>query len=162
MNGDRESVLKARERLAHYARKNQDRVTLFPGAAELLESLSREPLDLGLWTGRDRKSTLRILDTFHLKPLFTGIVCGDDLKTHKPDPEGMLRLMEILKTTTANTLFVGDSEHDIQAGKNSGVRTIICLNVHHPDIRPDGDTVASLFDLKPLLQKLLWEIRSGK
>lgn len=162
LSGDEESVLKARERLGHYARENQDRVTLFPGAGELLESLAEESADLGLWTGRDRKSTLRILDQFQLKTLFKGIVCGDDLKTHKPDPEGMLTLIGVLETTAANTLFVGDSEHDIQAGKNSGVRTIICLNGHHPAIRPDGDVVASLFDLKPLLLELLSEIRSGE
>lgn len=162
LNGDSELVSAARKRLVQYAREHQDEVTLYPGTQELIEELSQEEVFLGLWTGRDRKSTLRILGTFNLERFFEGIVCGDDLTTHKPDPEGIVRLMELFSVTEKSVIYVGDSEHDIQAGKNSGVRTIICENAHQQAIRPDGPVVKSLYELKTLLFDLLSEIKTGE
>jgi pyrophosphatase PpaX len=162
LNSDSELVPAARERLVEYAREHQDEVTLYPGAQELIEELFQEEVILGLWTGRDRKSALRILEKFDLKRFFKGIVCGDDLKTHKPDPEGIIWLMELFSVTEKAVIYVGDSEHDIQAGKNSGVRTIICENTHQQTIRPDGPLVKSLHELKTLLFDLLSEIKTGE
>ena len=42
----------------------------------------------------------------------------------KPDPAGVLRLLEEMLVTRDECLYVGDSEVDIQTGRNAGVRTI--------------------------------------
>lgn len=160
LNGDRESMLKARVRLGEYAAKHQDEVKLFPGAKELLEELFKESINMGLWTGRDRKSTLRILKRFDLERFFKGVICGDDLKTHKPNPQGILKLMVLVNATPKTLIYVGDSEHDILAGKRSGIKTITCLNSHHPFIRPADLMVRSLEELKKVLFELISEIKS--
>ena len=153
-------MLKARVRLGEYAAKHQDEVKLFPGAKELLEELFKESINMGLWTGRDRKSTLRILKRFDLERFFKGVICGDDLKTHKPNPEGILKLMVLVNATPKTLIYVGDSEHDILAGKRSGIKTITCLNSHHPFIRPADLMVRSLEELKKVLFELISEIKS--
>ena len=160
LNGNREAMLKARARLAEYAREHQDKVSLFPGSKELIEALSKEGINMGLWTGRDRKSSLRILERFGLRDFFKGIICGDDLKTHKPHPEGLLKLMVLLGATPKTLIFVGDSEHDIMAGKHTNIKTIIFLNSHHPFIRPADIAVKSHTELKTALFDMISKIKS--
>ena len=43
----------------------------------------------------------------------------------KPDPAGVIHIMETLKLTNEECLYVGDSEVDVRTGNNAGVRTII-------------------------------------
>jgi phosphoglycolate phosphatase-like HAD superfamily hydrolase len=47
---------------------------------------------------------------------------GDSLLALKPAPDMVLRALEILSTKPADAAFVGDSEADLIAAKNSGVR----------------------------------------
>jgi phosphoglycolate phosphatase len=45
---------------------------------------------------------------------------GNSFPTKKPDPEGLLRLMEEAGAGAAETLMVGDSTVDIQTARNAG------------------------------------------
>ena len=51
------------------------------------------------------------------------VVIGlDDVKVTKPDPEGIVKAMELLGVKKA--VYIGDNITDIQAGKNAGIKTI--------------------------------------
>lgn len=80
---------------------------------------------LGLWTGRDRESTLWLLEKHRLASHFGMTLCGDDLDTHKPDPEGLHVIMRQLGVTPPETLFVGDADVDVLGGVAAGARTIL-------------------------------------
>ena len=41
----------------------------------------------------------------------------------KPNPEGIYFILEQLKVDSKKTLMVGDSTHDIEAGKQAGIFT---------------------------------------
>ena len=43
----------------------------------------------------------------------------------KPDPAGVVHIMETLQMKPEDCLYVGDSEVDVQTGKNAGVKTVI-------------------------------------
>ena len=43
----------------------------------------------------------------------------------KPDPAGVVHIMETLQMKPEDCLYVGDSEGDVQTGKNAGVKTVI-------------------------------------
>ena len=80
----------AMERLLGLQRGREASLVPFDGAKDLLTVLGSRGVKLGIWTGRDRWSTLRMMDAHGFTGLFGAVVCGDDLPTHKPDPEGLL------------------------------------------------------------------------
>ena len=60
-----------------------------------------------------------------LEKYFESIVAGDDIMKHKPHPEVFIQTMEKLTIVPEETLIIGDSKVDIEAGKAVGMYT--CL-----------------------------------
>lgn len=112
-------------RLKAYFDEHGCAVEPFEGAVELLRNLTGAGVPLAVWTGRDRASTEALFDAHSLRGYFAACVCGDDLPTHKPEPEGMAVLLERLKLKAEEVVFVGDSDVDVLAGHGGGVRTVL-------------------------------------
>ena len=45
---------------------------------------------------------------------------ASDVVNHKPHPEGVLKVLELLDVSPAHAVMVGDTIVDIKAGKNAG------------------------------------------
>ena len=121
---DASEVEQAFLRLESYQRTSAKTIAAFDGMSAILEDLQKMQLPVGLWTGRDRDSTLELIDVHKLGSVFGVCICGDDLNTHKPDPEGLAAALRGLSAEPARSVFVGDSEVDVQAGAALGVRTV--------------------------------------
>ena len=52
------------------------------------------------------------------------VVGCDSCTRHKPHPEPVERALALLRSTPRDAIFVGDSPHDIEAGRAAGVYTI--------------------------------------
>jgi len=128
-----DSLSAAKERLLRYEHGQETRLKPFAGARELLVSLQERSVKLGIWTGRDRWSAERVLAIHHFAPFFSALVCGDDLPTHKPDPAGLLRAIELVGAAATETVFMGDADADVLGGHAAGVHTVF---VHHGRIAP--------------------------
>ena len=48
-----------------------------------------------------------------------------DIK-HKPDPQGALLILENMSLSNEEVLYVGDSETDVQTGRNANLKTVGC------------------------------------
>ena len=112
-------------RLSSFVAENGWDASPYPGATVLLEDLVRAGFRTAVWTGRDRASTLELVQRHALGTLIAAEVCGDDLPSHKPDPEGMAVLLRRFSADPGETLFVGDSDVDVHSGEAAGVRTIL-------------------------------------
>lgn len=112
-------------RMEAYHRANAHLIRPFPGADELVRELKDRGVRLGIWTGRDRESTDELLRECEWEPHFDAVVCGDDLPTHKPDPQGLKRVMAQLGIPALDTLFVGDADVDVIGGAACGVKTLL-------------------------------------
>ena len=55
---------------------------------------------------------------------FDPVVCGDDLSSHKPDPEGLLAIIRLWRLKPKEVMFVGDSDQDLAGGHSAGVPTV--------------------------------------
>jgi pyrophosphatase PpaX len=128
-------------RMLDYERDHFQDVVLFEGSRELLEKLRASGIRLAVWTGRDRHSTTAILEAHGLHSLFDAMVCGDDLDSHKPDPAGLIRSIEILGVNTEEALFLGDGDFDVEGGHAAGVSTIL---IHHGRTVPSAVTGRAL------------------
>jgi HAD superfamily hydrolase (TIGR01509 family) len=118
----------AKERMLRYEREHVLTMKPFPGARQLLQSLRERGVPVGLWTGRDRWSAEKILGAHGLADFFKATVCGDDLPTHKPDPQGLLRAISLLGADPSDTVFLGDGDADVEGGSAAAVHTVF---LHH-------------------------------
>ncbi|MEX2044287.1 MAG: HAD-IA family hydrolase [Opitutus sp.] len=122
---DRKHLRAAIERMESYHRANMHLIRPFAGAVPLLERLRSEGRRIAIWTGRDRASAILLLHEHRLAEYFGAVICGDDLPSHKPDPEGLHEVMRQLGVCAAETLFVGDADVDVLGGAACGVNTLL-------------------------------------
>ena len=102
-------------------------VALYPGVERVLDALSERGVTLGVVTSKLRAGAERGLKLTGLIEHFTLVVSADDVKRPKPDPEPVEAALERAGSERANTVFIGDSPHDIAAGRAAGVATAAVL-----------------------------------
>ncbi len=98
----------------------------FPGIEGLLKGLLEENIATAIYTGRDRKGTLKIAEAHGWMGKFLNeqeMVCGDDGFSPKPCPDPILHLLKKFNWNPKETLMVGDHPFDMKAGRDAGVRT---------------------------------------
>jgi pyrophosphatase PpaX len=107
--------------VAHHDRLARE----FPGARDTLTELSRRGYPLGLVTSKARSIGERGLRLGGLDRLFQTAVYMDDTLRHKPNPDPLWLALDRLglRERADQVLYVGDSTHDLQAGRAAGVRT---------------------------------------
>jgi len=96
-------------------------IKLKRNARGLLGKLSRK-FKLGVVTARIETG---ILDYFDLEKFFTHQITAKDYKNSKPDPEPLLVAVKKFGVKPEEAVYIGDQWNDAEAGKNSGVRTIL-------------------------------------
>jgi prolipoprotein diacylglyceryl transferase len=97
-------------------------VTAFPGAKALIRTLANKGYKLGVVSSKKADLVEHGLELFGMLEKMRIVIGEDDVEHPKPDPEGILRAMEVLHSKKA--LYVGDGVGDILAGKNAGIDTI--------------------------------------
>lgn len=93
---------------------------LYPGALEGMQALRALGLPLACVTNKPARFTLPLLDALELTGFFRVIISGDTLPVRKPDPGQLLHAATTLEVAPARLLLVGDSMHDLMAGRAAG------------------------------------------
>jgi pyrophosphatase PpaX len=97
---------------------------LFVGMEELLAELHEQGRRLGIVTAKRRGTVQRAFDALGIERFFDAVVTTESTRRGKPDPEPVLRALELLGSTPSDAAFVGDSPFDMGAGKAAGVFTV--------------------------------------
>jgi pyrophosphatase PpaX len=106
---------------------NHDRmVRPYDGVADAVRVLAARGA-MGLVTSKLHHGAVRGLRAAGLEDAFTVIVGADDVDRHKPDPAPVLAAIDRLGADPATTVLVGDSPHDMAAGRAAGVTTAAAL-----------------------------------
>ena len=95
----------------------------FPDAAQTVAELERRGYRLAIVTSKHRRSAMRGMELCGLVSHFDVIVTPEDVRQPKPHPEPVLFALERLGVSPEEALFVGDSPHDVAAGRAAGTRT---------------------------------------
>lgn len=124
--------------LAHH----DEMVRPYDGVVDAVRALERAGKSLGLVTSKLKSGAVRGLRLAGLEDAFAVIVAADDVTHPKPHPEPVLTALERLGTLAADTVFIGDSRHDIVCGRAAGVKTAAVLwgpfdRSHLEDLEPD-------------------------
>ncbi|HEY6952985.1 MAG TPA: HAD-IA family hydrolase [Bacteroidota bacterium] len=99
-----------------------DTTTLFPGVRETLDSLRTSRIRLATATTKSTETTVKILEHFGIAEYFSRVQ-GTDNGIFKPDPLIINTILGVTGWRRDETLMVGDTDKDIEVGKNAGVRT---------------------------------------
>ncbi|MHB8410525.1 MAG: HAD-IA family hydrolase [Candidatus Acidiferrales bacterium] len=83
-----------------------------------LQSLAKRA-ELAIFTGRTRSELDHTLDRFDARRYFTKIMTVENSSKPKPDPEGLLRILDLRPPSTA--LYLGDNIDDGLAAQSAGV-----------------------------------------
>lgn len=110
--------------LAIYADRLCAETRLFPGISELLDALEALQLDWGVVTNKRRRFTEPLVARLGLTPRTTCIVSGDSTAQAKPSPLPLLHACALLGCPPERTLYVGDDQRDIVAGRAAGCLTV--------------------------------------
>ncbi len=103
-------------------------VVAYPGALESVKALKTAGIKLGIVTSKNDRGLARGLSHCGFDGLFDALVTCDTLAESKPDPAPVHLCLQLLASSDPrSTLFVGDSPHDIAAGRDAGVDTAACL-----------------------------------
>jgi pyrophosphatase PpaX len=95
----------------------------FPRALETVAELARRGHPMAIVTSKHRRSTLAGLDLCGIAGYFDVVVTPEDVSRAKPDPEPVLLALRRLGVAAHEAVFVGDSPHDVAAGRAAGTRT---------------------------------------
>jgi len=107
---------------------NHDRLARsFPGMDLVLAELRDRGYALGVVTSKSREFAQRGLCLCALWEFMDVFVSMDDTSVHKPNPEPLIFALEKLRIAPEHAVYVGDSRHDLQAGRAAGMRTIAAL-----------------------------------
>jgi phosphoglycolate phosphatase len=124
--------------LALYQQNIARHSQLFTGLESLLNWLDDNTVKWGVVTNKRQRFTHPLMAAFKLDHRAACIVSGDTTANSKPHPEPMLKACEIAAVSPENCIYIGDAEHDIQAGRNSGMKTVAALYGYlKPDDQPD-------------------------
>jgi pyrophosphatase PpaX len=126
---DEELDAMIRTYVEHNRARHDSMVRPFPGVDPVLERLRREGVRLGIVTSKRGQIAERGLRRCGIpSEWFAAIVTSDDVTRYKPDPEPVtLALARMGETDPGRTIFVGDSTHDMKAGRAAGTRTAAAL-----------------------------------
>ena len=128
-----------------------DRISLFKGAKETLYRLKDAGYKQALVTSRLRQSTNRALVHFGLENHFDAVLTASDTDKFKPDPTPLFIILDSIGRKPEDAMFIGDTVHDIEAGQNAGVFTVL---VDFSYALPPGKRTAT-----PAPDKVIMELR---
>jgi phosphoglycolate phosphatase len=129
--------------MEHYGAAPNSLTTLYPGVTQALQALHQQGLTLVLITNKPERFIEPLLRHFGLLDYFTLCIGGDSLPEKKPHPLPLLHAARHCQVPPEACVMVGDSRHDIAAGKAAGFTTLALpygynhgepIESSHPDL----------------------------
>lgn len=112
----------------HNLANHDDYVRPFPGVRAVLEVVRESGRTLGIVTSKKRRATKMGLARCDLPAeWFAAIVTADDVERYKPEPDPVLKALDLTGVNAPAAMFVGDSTHDMRSGRAAGVITAAAL-----------------------------------
>lgn len=113
------------ECLEAYSLCYADKTKLFDGVNEMIAELDKRGIKWGIITNKPMRFTDKLVPKlgFIIPPAV--VVSGDTCGEPKPSVKPMLYACGQIHADPQHTLYVGDAERDIQAGRNAGMTTVL-------------------------------------
>ena len=107
----------------HYSENLMNHTRFYPSGREILDNFRDKKQ--AICSNKPEDFVRRILESLKSLDYFDAILGGDSVESKKPDPEGLLHLLDRFQCSPEMAVLVGDSLVDIETGKRAGVYTCI-------------------------------------
>ena len=141
-----------------YPKMFEKKVQLIPRAKETLEHISQKGIKMGLVTSTPRQNLgvkQHPLVNAGIEDLLEVVIAADDVPRKKPAPDPLLECSRRLGIRAEDSVYVGDSRTDVQAGIAAGMKTVAVLtgfDLKDALKRENPDAIIdSIADLKGIL-----------
>ena len=124
-----------------YIHNHNAKTRAFPGVKELLNHLKLLGYRLALVSNNSLPTIEHGLRHLGLNDLFEIIISRNDVKTVKPSPEGLIRVMEYFNSDPQQCIYIGDTEGDMLAAKAANMFSVMVGWTHL--------TEEQIFDIAP-------------
>ena len=102
-------------------RAMNDRITIFSGAAELVDALAASGCYLGIATSKTRDQYIKDFERFDVSARFAVSVTCEDTDDPKPGAGPLLEYMKRTGAKPQEMLYIGDAVYDAMTAKAAGV-----------------------------------------
>lgn len=102
-------------------------VKAYDGILKVLDFIGSNNITTGIVTARSKREVEEDPCLQSLITHFKHVICADDTKKHKPDPEPLLEIIKQTNAEISKTLYIGDTYFDFMCAKNSGVHFGLAL-----------------------------------
>ncbi len=107
----------------YYSENLMNHTRFYPSGREILDHFYDKKQ--AICSNKPEDFVRRILESLDSLHHFDAILGGDSLKSKKPDPEGLLHLLDLFQCSPEQAVLIGDSPVDIETGKRAGVYTCV-------------------------------------
>jgi phosphoglycolate phosphatase len=112
-----------------------DLTVMYESVPSMIEALHERGLRLGIVSTKYRRRINEILKRDALLQSFHIVIGGEDVRQHKPHPEGLFEAIEKLECSSGSVVYVGDSVVDAELARQAGVPLVVVLT----GVTPKGD-----------------------
>ncbi|MBP1530503.1 MAG: HAD family hydrolase [Bacteroidaceae bacterium] len=110
----------------HYLLHCQDNTSLYPGVDEMLQAVHRRGLRTAIVSNKLQAGVDELYETYFRGVIDVAIGQREGVPL-KPAPDMVELALSQLGANKDETVYVGDSEVDVQTARNAGLRCISCL-----------------------------------
>lgn len=109
----------------HYAQHSNDTTCPYPGVIELLDRLAARGIRMGVVSNKIDFAVKELSERYFGRRMHVAV--GDDpSRRRKPAPDSVLEAMRLMGALPEETVYIGDSEVDVQTAANAG---LVCVAV---------------------------------
>lgn len=106
---------------SYYGEHKEDHTAPYPGIIPMLDAMRNAGLTLAVLTNKDHVAAAPLIERYFGPDRFALVQGRIDMFPPKPAVPVTLHVMDQLGASPATTLYVGDSNVDIQCGHNAGI-----------------------------------------
>jgi HAD superfamily hydrolase (TIGR01549 family) len=110
-----------------YLKEYFHHIKVFDEIKDTLIKLNEIGVSTGIVTSKTREEFLNDFIPFELDNFFKLVVCADDTKKHKPNPDPILKFIEISGADKSKTIYIGDTKYDMECALSAGIDFALAL-----------------------------------
>jgi phosphoglycolate phosphatase len=112
---------------AYYKEHSLDRSHAYDGMIEAVKRIKAAGVTVAIASNKPHADTVKVAGTLYPKDMFALVLGRTGKFAIKPAPDALHFIMDFFKVTPEETVYVGDSDVDVQFAHNAGMR---CVSVN--------------------------------
>ena len=121
------NLLESNEKWNRYFKEYFHSVKVFDYIKDTLIKLKEMGISTGIVTSKTKEEFINDFVPFGLTNYFELIVCADDTEKHKPNPDPILKFIELSGADKSKSIYVGDTKYDMECAVSAGIDFALAL-----------------------------------